>query len=91
MSELIAQLASALVELSDAKADPHVTEATYHLERAIEIAQEEKAFGSLVAETVGISTDFDEADNMCPNCVTPWKCNGPHLVMETAYAKRGFQ
>src|SRR5687768_758096 len=22
---------------------------------------------------------FGEADNMCPNCVTPWKCNGPHL------------
>lgn len=18
-------------------------------------------------------------DGMCPNCVTPWKCNGPHL------------
>lgn len=18
----------------------------------------------------------------CPNCVTPWKCNGPHLVEE---------
>lgn len=24
--------------------------------------------------------DFDEADGMCPNCVTPWKCNGPHLA-----------
>lgn len=20
----------------------------------------------------------DEGDEMCPNCVTPWKCNGPH-------------
>jgi hypothetical protein len=20
-----------------------------------------------------------EDDDMCPNCVTPWKCNGPHL------------
>lgn len=19
-------------------------------------------------------------DDMCPNCVTPWKCNGPHLL-----------
>ncbi len=19
-------------------------------------------------------------DGMCPNCVTPWKCNGPHVV-----------
>lgn len=21
-------------------------------------------------------------DDMCPNCVTPWKCNGPHLTGE---------
>lgn len=21
-------------------------------------------------------------DNMCPNCVTPWKCNGPHILKE---------
>jgi hypothetical protein len=20
-------------------------------------------------------------DDMCPNCVTPWKCNGPHTLM----------
>ena len=20
-----------------------------------------------------------EYGDMCPNCVTPWKCNGPHL------------
>jgi len=19
-------------------------------------------------------------DDMCPNCLTPWKCNGPHIV-----------
>ena len=31
---------------------------------------------------------FDEADNMCPNCVTPWICNGPHLSEQTAAAKR---
>lgn len=31
---------------------------------------------------------FDEADNMCPNCVTPWKCNGPHLAEQTVAAKR---
>jgi hypothetical protein len=30
---------------------------------------------------------WDEADNMCPNCVTPWKCNGPHLSEETVAAK----
>lgn len=21
-----------------------------------------------------------DEDYMCPNCVTPWKCNGPHLM-----------
>jgi hypothetical protein len=29
---------------------------------------------------------FDEADGMCPNCVTPWKCNGPHLANQTKAA-----
>jgi hypothetical protein len=29
--------------------------------------------------TVGIRSNEDEdLANMCPNCVTPWKCNGPH-------------
>ena len=22
----------------------------------------------------------DLEDEMCPNCVTPWKCNGPHIL-----------
>ncbi len=22
----------------------------------------------------------EDLDYMCPNCVTPWKCNGPHVV-----------
>lgn len=22
------------------------------------------------------------SDEMCPNCVTPWKCNGPHEEIE---------
>lgn len=25
---------------------------------------------------------YDDTDDMCPNCVTPWKCNGPHLTTE---------
>lgn len=25
---------------------------------------------------------------MCPNCVTPWKCNGPHLSDETVNVRR---
>jgi hypothetical protein len=31
---------------------------------------------------------FDEADGMCPNCCTPWKCNGPHLSEQTAWARQ---
>jgi hypothetical protein len=31
---------------------------------------------------------FDEADAMCPNCQTPWKCNGPHLSDQTPWALR---
>lgn len=22
----------------------------------------------------------DDPEYMCPNCVTPWKCNGPHTL-----------
>ena len=22
---------------------------------------------------------LEHADQMCPNCITPWKCNGPHI------------
>ena len=44
---------------------------------------------ALLAETASAEPQsFDEADNMCPNCVTPWKCNGPHLSEQTAAAKR---
>jgi hypothetical protein len=25
-------------------------------------------------------------DDMCPNCVTPWKCNGPHIAPGSAAA-----
>lgn len=32
-----------------------------------------------------IAAPFDEADDMCPNCVTPWKCNGPHLNDQTPF------
>lgn len=32
-------------------------------------------------------TDYDE-DYMCPNCVTPWKCNGPHLMRNRSELKK---
>lgn len=22
---------------------------------------------------------MNDYDDMCPNCITPWKCNGPHI------------
>lgn len=28
--------------------------------------------------TAAAREPVDDADLMCPNCVTPWKCNGPH-------------
>lgn len=35
----------------------------------------------LVAAETGET--LDDSDDMCPNCVTPWKCNGPHLHEQT--------
>lgn len=32
--------------------------------------------------------EWDEADGMCPNCVTPWKCNGPHVLQPPATTGR---
>lgn len=26
----------------------------------------------------------DNPEYMCPNCVTPWKCNGPHIAETTS-------
>ena len=26
-----------------------------------------------------LRVSLHDTDGMCPNCVTPWKCNGPHL------------
>jgi hypothetical protein len=33
----------------------------------------------------------DLAADMCPNCVTPWKCNGPHLNDETPRRRRAAE
>ena len=29
--------------------------------------------------TVQPAAPAEGLDDMCPNCVTPWKCNGPHI------------
>jgi len=26
--------------------------------------------------------EWDPYEYLCPNCVSPWKCNGPHLTQE---------
>ena len=26
--------------------------------------------------------EWDPYEYMCPNCVSPWKCNGPHIESE---------
>lgn len=44
--------------------------ATYH---AAYCDEDRRVTG--VLEVVG----YDPADDMCPNCLTPWKCNGPHV------------
>jgi len=32
-----------------------------------------------IRRTLAADDAADWPDGMCPNCVTPWKCNGPHL------------
>jgi len=34
-------------------------------------------FDPKVARVLTTPSPWDE--DMCPNCVTPWKCNGPHI------------
>ncbi len=31
----------------------------------------------------------DPTEYMCPNCVTPWKCNGPHIPDQTPTTEAG--
>ena len=32
------------------------------------------------ANNIALHVSERAKDEMCPNCVTPWKCNGPHEV-----------
>lgn len=36
--------------------------------------------GNARAELEAAQRDLSGEDYMCENCVTPWKCNGPHLL-----------
>lgn len=33
---------------------------------------------------------ISDEDDMCPNCVTPWKCNGPHLMEKTMTERKEY-
>lgn len=41
---------------------------------------------SIVPSDPDCAQAFNDAeDAMCPNCVTPWKCNGPHLAVQPEF------
>lgn len=40
-----------------------------------------------ILEVLGKATSLE--DEMCPNCVTPWKCNGPHKLKKCRSAPGG--
>lgn len=50
---------------------------------AIPMMEHLEAMGFIVIEAPllmnshGATVEFDEY--LCPNCLTPWKCNGPHI------------
>lgn len=46
-----------------------------HTARAHVVDQETQALARASAELLETEVEY-----MCPNCVTPWKCNGPHLL-----------
>ncbi len=47
--------------------------------RALALLQRElDAEATVVINKLNYNYNLDDA--MCPNCVTPWKCNGPHLL-----------
>ncbi len=41
------------------------------------VAEMEQAHAAALADLGFLESGTE--DYMCPNCVTPWKCNGPHL------------
>jgi hypothetical protein len=45
------------------------------LEFARRVAQETKATFPRVLAHLSENDDWSDG---CPNCITPWKCNGPH-------------
>ena len=54
----------------------------YHTMRAID-ADLRAALSAHESAPQPTSGTEGQDEDMCPNCVTPWKCNEPHLTEET--------
>lgn len=65
--------ATIAARLSDSKEPKRLSERTY----IKGIDPDEDAYLMRQEEAAAEALAVQEAD-MCPNCVTPWKCNGPH-------------
>lgn len=52
-----------------------------HLEAALELAKNEQRVQQILCEIEEARKGAPSSDwaDLCPNCVTPWKCNGPHF------------
>lgn len=48
------------------------------IKESIDLSLKHTADGVLRAQAEYRLKSLPEVDEMCPNCVTPWKCNGPH-------------
>lgn len=45
------------------------------------LANEHMPNGPTMARIIAwlLDSETPTGEEMCPNCVTPWKCNGPHI------------
>lgn len=57
---------------------------TTEAEKAVRILQTARK-GGAHERVLSMVREFEQPDDMCPNCVTPWKCNGPHFAHEHDY------
>lgn len=70
------------------KDPPEVLKDDYAYDRLLAFIHEVAALALLSEPTPAPVEPYDETDDMCPNCQTPWKCNGPHFAEFTPRAKR---
>ena len=70
------------------KDPPEMLKDDYAYDRLLTFIHEVAARALLSEPTPAPVEPYDETDDMCPNCQTPWKCNGPHFAEFTPRAKR---